>query len=390
MKKIIAILVALFCISGIYAQKFEVQNAISYQKSGKLDKAKESIDKACEHHKSNALAKTWFYKGVIYMSIGDSQIEAFMNLSEDPYNESFTAFKKAQELDEKGSYEGEIAQNFAYLAQQYYNKGAQLYNAEDFTGSAQSFKAAFDINKELGKVDTTAMLNYAITCNLAENYDEAQAKYEELLSWGYNDASIYKSLSEIYAKKGDSEKSSEIVAVGREMFPDDYALLLAEVNIFMSTGETQKAITSLTKATEHDPTNFTIWRALGDMYDKIVRDTLSTPEESNEAFGMAKESYLKAIEIQADYFDAYYNLGALYVNKAAEIQQVANELPLNEVDEYNAMKAEADGLLGEAMPYLEKALEINATDKNTILSLKEIYTRLGDLDKAKEMNLLLQ
>ena len=51
----------------------------------------------------------------------------------------------------------------------------------------------------------------------------------------------------------------------------------------------------------------------------------------------AEKSYKKAIELKPDYFDAIYNLGALYVNDAVGIMGKANKLDLNDKN-YDAHK----------------------------------------------------
>jgi len=50
------------------------------------------------------------------------------------------------------------------------------------------------------------------------------------------------------------------------------------------------------------------------------------------------------------------------------------------------LKEKADKLLETSLPYLQKAHEINPSDRNTMISLKEIYTRLKKYDKLKEIN----
>ena len=39
----------------------------------------------------------------------------------------------------------------------------------------------------------------------------------------------------------------------------------------------------------------------------------------------------------------------------------------------------------QALPFLEKAAELNPTDRNTLMSLKQLYARLGMNDKYKEV-----
>jgi len=103
----------------------------------------------------------------------------------------------------------------------------------------------------------------------------------------------------------------------------------------------------------------------------------------------AEKAYLKAIELKPDYFEANYNLGALYVNQAAEIQNEANKLKLNDPT-YDSKKAEADKILQKSIPYLETATQLDPKDKSTLLALKEIYTRLSMYEKLKNVNSKLQ
>ena len=102
--------------------------------------------------------------------------------------------------------------------------------------------------------------------------------------------------------------------------------------------------------------------------------------------GTVKEAdYKKAIELKDDYFDANYNLGAMIYNQGADMNNAANDIKDNK--KYNDAKAKADERLKQALPYLEKANEINPKDKNTLISLKQVYARIGDqvkYQKAKE------
>jgi hypothetical protein len=50
-----------------------------------------------------------------------------------------------------------------------------------------------------------------------------------------------------------------------------------------------------------------------------------------------------------------------------------------------AVEAEAKVIWKKGLPYLEKAHQINAKDKETIKLLMEVYAKLDMLDKATEM-----
>ena len=51
---------------------------------------------------------------------------------------------------------------------------------------------------------------------------------------------------------------------------------------------------------------------------------------------------------------------------------------------YNALKTEMDGLFQQALPYFLKAETLTPTDFNTMIALKEIYARSGQLEKSNE------
>jgi hypothetical protein len=74
------------------------------------------------------------------------------------------------------------------------------------------------------------------------------------------------------------------------------------------------------------------------------------------------------------------------VNRAIEILGEADALPLNEEDKYNSMKEQANEMLKESLPYLEKADNLQPDDPFTLRTLKDIYTRLGMLEKLKGIN----
>ena len=129
----------------------------------------------------------------------------------------------------------------------------------------------------------------------------------------------------------------------------------------------------LDMAIQQDPENASFYFALGTLYDK-----LGNLEDS-------KKCYEKAIELKEDYFDAYYNLGALYFNRGVKQVDVANAVPANEPERYEAEKAKADVEFKKAIPYMEKAHECNPKDRYTLESLKALYYRQKMTDKQKEV-----
>ena len=109
----------------------------------------------------------------------------------------------------------------------------------------------------------------------------------------------------------------------------------------------------------------------------------------------AISAYLKAIEVKSDYFDANYNLGALYFNQAVQGINKANDMwkprmTSKEAAAQKKLETEAKELFNTAKPYLEAAFSVNPEDAQTIRSLKDIYARTGEDEKFLQMNDLLK
>jgi hypothetical protein len=84
------------------------------------------------------------------------------------------------------------------------------------------------------------------------------------------------------------------------------------------------------------------------------------------------------------YFDAYYNIGALYYNRAVKYIEEANKVPAKEVQKYDDLMAKAAVEFKNALPYMEKADQVKPNDKNALESLKNIYFRFRT--ESEEMN----
>ena len=160
------------------------------------------------------------------------------------------------------------------------------------------------------------------------------------------------------------------ITEGRKVFPADNKLIISQLDLYLGSDKVKEASELIEVAIAGDPTNANLHFAKGTLFDKMGNKDV------------AAQSYIKAIELNSSYFDANYNLGAMYFNQAAEMVNAANNLPPNKFKEYDAAKAKYEAKFREAMPYLEKAHEINPKDMSTMESLKQLYARLGLLEKS--------
>ncbi len=404
MKKV-ALIITFVISVGVALSQPDVVNAYNYHNAGKLDKAKASIDKAIVNPKAIDEAKTWFYRGNIYIDIYRSPDSVYRNLDQDALDKAYEAYKKATELDVKKQYQLDILQRMPIVAEGFFNNGASKYNkgmaslTESDTTTAityfdkavKSFENAFFIYEESGKTDTAIIYYVSVAAELGQNYTKAKESLGKLIEMDYPEAGIYSSMGNIYYKQDKNiEKALYYFALGREKYPDNLNLILNETNIYLAEGETEKALDNLKLAAKIDESNPTVFFAIGAKYNEIADDTLRSAEMREDAFLNAAEAYKKSVGLNPDYFDPNYNMGALYVNKAASLIDIANKLPLSEQKKYDELKAQADGFLTNSLPYLEKAHELQPSDRSTLISLKEIYTRLSMIEKLKEIDAKLE
>jgi len=61
---------------------------------------------------------------------------------------------------------------------------------------------------------------------------------------------------------------------------------------------------------------------------------MGTAKDKMKDYAGAQAAYEKAIEKNPEYFDAYFNLGAIFYNKAADITKQMQELSIDANDEY--------------------------------------------------------
>lgn len=383
MKKLSLLLVLVITCSMMYGQRNNRTTAFNYLRNGELDKAKEYIDKTVEHSQTKEDARSWFYRGNVYLSIHMSEEPEYKALDDNALEIALDSYVKAQEYDTRKEYYTDIITNLFLISEQFYNLGVENYNEAAYLKAMKAFEKSMEVTQQFGSLDTMAMFNVALTAEVAGEFEVARKYYQNLLEMEYYTPDIFMSMGRISMAEGDTIKALEHIAAGREMYPDDFNLLINEINVYLLSGEVEKAVDQLELAVEKDNTNPTIFFAVGVAYDQLKSEK---PESEAEYFEKAEKAYENAISLDPGYFDPTYNLGALYVNAAAVLIEEANKLPLDKDKEYNALIEKANEYLNKAMPSLERALEIQPHDFNSMVSLKEIYTRLNELEKLQEMN----
>ncbi len=378
-KLILSISMSLLFISVGFAQKSNRTSAYMYKEKGQLESAKKAIDKAVQNVKTKNDAKTWLYYGEIYYDIATSPLPQFRELDSLAATKAFAGLKKAKTLDassKRKKVSKEADEYIKKLSAVFYAKGAQVFKQKNYDRAIEYFKDAFQVSKQLGSFDTTAAFNVGITGVLGKEPNVAVKYLKKCVDAKFKEPKLFIYYNRALQQLGDTAEAESAIKLGRSRFPGNLSLLLEQAQLYLERGQARKLISSLKEAIikkPDNPSNANFNFLIGKSYDDMgIRDT-------------AAMYYKDAIKANPKFFEAYYNIGAIFVNKAAKLQKEANNLPLSKTKEYNTLNNEANVNLRKAIPWLEKALALSPNDKPTISGLKEAYARLKMKAKLKEL-----
>jgi len=361
------------------AQNSAVTNALLSQKSGQLDKARTSIDEAIANEKTKDKAKTWFTRGEIYDNIINIPLYAKYAQQLQPgegLQKAYESYNKALELDgPTGEFGKQVPARLQNLYGQAFNAGVTNYNAKDYDKAIASYKLASQINPK----DTTAVLYGAYAMEAKQDYAGAKANYNQLLGMGYKSVPMYTRLLQMAQQQNDAAGTQQVLQQAIAAYPNNKVFLTQELNMYITSGRGKEAIEKIKHAIEVDPTNSNLYGVLGSVYDQ------------NKQSDLAVVAFKKAIELDPKNFDAQYNLGIYNFNQAATLYTKASKMDLKTYQvKGKALEAEGKKYFEAAVPYFEKALEVQPNDPGSISALQKVYFRLGRNADSERMAARLQ
>lgn len=386
MKKTIFLLtLVIFIASSAFAQKKLVRNAESLKTEGKLQEALETINKAIDPNnekvdKTISLPETWIARGDILHAISKSTEPNIKALVDDPLTMAIDAYKKAIELDTKNKKTNIIKIKLLEFTNDLTNNAIDAFNIENYKKALVSFEQILDIQDisifkadDPDFVDTVVIFNAGLAAFNAGEFDKSIEFYKKSAEYGYNGARTYPLISSAYMAKKDTLGALDVLKEGFEKYPNDKSVLEGMIQIFIDLKKADEAMTYLQLAIDKDPEAARYRFAQGRLYEDL----------GDEAKAIA--TYLECLEIDPEFFNALYNLGAIYYNKGVEQFNVAGTIPANENEKYEAEMAKADEWFKKALPYMIKCQELKPDDYGTLESLKTLYYRLNQLDKYNEI-----
>jgi protein O-GlcNAc transferase len=229
-------------------------------------------------------------------------------------------------------------------------------------------------------------------------------------------------------KNNDYQKAKDNFILCTEMVPEKSEAFTNLALIYSLTNEDSLAILTYRQSIEKDPSNLEVQSTLGivyyrnKMYDeaiKVLQGVVAKAEPGSDVYNKAiqniaysydlKDEKDKAIEIYTDVLksrpddaDTWFNLGRLYFMqgqnldkedpKRAEMFEKAikafKEVIRISPDDFDSNLNVAQAMLEmekwtEAVPYYEKAVELNSRSQLAWNNLGVCYVRTGKMDEGK-------
>lgn len=365
---IITILMSVILIIGVTAQKKYVKQAEIHINKNELKEAKTKLDMAFQDEKSKDWAKTYYVYGRLAQEAGESDNEEFNKFFDKPFKMAYKNYLKAIELDE--NMKNAVNMQLPLLSNALINKGIGGFQTKDYPVALDAFEFAMKVGENEifgGAADTSIIYNAGLAAYNGEVYDKAINHFVSCKELGYGGADLYLLLKNCYLENEDSTNAAKILQDAFEAFPGNEAVLVHLVNYYLTSGRNEQALEYLTIAKEKDPDNATYYHAEGVLYDKAGDQD------------KAMKGYLKAAELDPEYFDTQYNIGAMLFNKGVTMVEKANAIMDNE--EYEKAKKAAEEQFAKALPYMEKAHELTPDDIATLETLKILYYRMQMMEK---------
>jgi len=331
----------------------------------------------------NTTYETWVYPYfTVYFQ--DGKLVAWKETTkvvEDGIAKAFEAYSKAYELDPKTA--SKVKEGLTHLVNYCKQLGDVSYTTHNFTDAGAAFAQAYDMELHPAYNEPEPMLLYNAGVSMTidgsehpESFKQGADYLSRALAADYNDSEgrIYYYLFHCYYGQREENpdmllKAKDTLLAGVTKYPTNDLILQGLMQLYTSeknVGDPADLVTLIDNAIAADPSNIDLWFGRGRIFYAL------------KDFDESIASFRKVTELKPDLFEGYYYLGLFYIFKGDDANQKFNEQQFNNQAAYDAGLKEVNAIYMEALPVLEKALELKPNDKDTVYNLKQLCFRLRD------------
>ena len=288
---------------------------------------------------------------------------------EDALAKALEAYKKANEVDAKGSKVKDITSAIAQINQKYITDAYNAYQMGDLAQASNYFALAAEASSTApySQLDTNSLYNAGFTAWANKDYETAKTHFEKCLShnYYYDGGEVFAKLSDVYSNLGDKEASVAILEEGFAKYPQSQSILIGLINYYISNNQEPSRLFELIElAKKNEPNNASLYYVEGNIYKQLGRIEDAT------------QAYYNCAKINPEYEYGYIGAGVMFYEEAVKISDAAS----TEYDDakYAVLVEQFEKMLMDAIDPFEKAYEVSK-DQNLKVSiaeyLKNIYYR---------------
>jgi tetratricopeptide (TPR) repeat protein len=382
-----------------------------------IDEAKASIDAIAQEARNPKLMPKYFlYRGDIYYALFSDPSSKSM----ETLNEATAAYGDLLDYETKlGKIKLGVAaqEKLPLLAQAYVQMAEDFnFNQNDKKSAMQAYESAIATRGKLGQLDTTNISYLAYLSAELGDKVKAEELFKRLIALDYKgiqwtavlaeDGKRYpfpdKATLDMYLKlekASDPQRSESIqvdfyvrllfmyieakrtadfdllVVEARAKFPSNDDLLKLELQAYLDREDFKGAIAKLEEALIKEPGNPLYLYNAGFLHHQKLK---------NIPKGI--EYYQKAIDSDANYVDAIYMLGLVYIDESNKYVEQINGLPRNATQkQFDDLDKKKNAELQKSLTFFERAYVLNPKDSSTLEALREVYYKLGKYEDVKRI-----
>lgn len=321
-----------------------------------LEAARKFADAAFKTKRDSVNFRNNLLRGLVYSTLAMVDSNRTQKYSADPIDVASAALKRLTNNRQAGyEHETEIDYIKKSLANAYLIKANRAVGKGNFEEARSQYHKVDSLSG--GAIDVKH--NLAVLSAKTGGADDAIKRYEAFINQRETSSPVYiLELAKLYREKKDRRAVLNTLLKGRQQFPENKEILFELISTHVANEAYAAIVPLVDEAIAHEPENVNLNYIAG----------YANEMEGNHA--AAKKYYEKVIRLDANNFDANFELGLLYLK----------EFIANPDDSEKQNKAQE---------YLLRANQIRPSEVNALKSLAVLYDQSGNIIQLERVNNIL-
>lgn len=339
------------------------------------------IENGLETVSSVCLARFYFAKGACGLLKGKREDSLGIKLVH--YSESAENYKKYLKLPERPSdLEDIVKSNVLSLGIELINVGVGFYETQKYDQALVFTEMGIELKSTVDSsaVNDQERFNAMVCAKMIKQYEKAFGYAGSLLTseklTKVNEIRYLSQKVEVLTLMDSTDKALETLQLLKKRKPSDPNVKLTELQLYLNKGQSDSALVLLDGLTANYPKREDLWVIKGQLHFGLKQ------------IGKSISSFNAVINLNSKNVSALYGLGVIHVNRANEY--VKKQITENDKEKKDELNAFAKTDFERAASYLNRIIDLDPGNRNSLEALKDIYNNTGDVENGKRIDSLLR